>query len=74
MKKPFFIIIVVVFTIALFIHTVYAEKNSAMVIELEGTINPGTAQFVIKGLKRAEDSKRSWSLLGWILQVGLIPL
>jgi len=28
-----------------------------MVIELEGTINPGTAQFVIKGLKRAEASK-----------------
>jgi len=28
-----------------------------MVIELEGTINPGTAQFVIKGLKRAEVSE-----------------
>ncbi|MBW1673302.1 MAG: nodulation protein NfeD, partial [Deltaproteobacteria bacterium] len=28
-----------------------------MVIELEGTINPATAQFVIKGLKRAEVSK-----------------
>jgi len=42
---------------ALFIHNVPAEKNSAMVIELEGTINPGTAQFVIKGLKRAEVSK-----------------
>jgi len=27
-----------------------------MVIELEGTINPGTAQFAIKGLKRAEVS------------------
>jgi len=27
------------------------------VIELEGTINPGTAQFVIKGLKSAEASK-----------------
>ena len=26
-------------------------------IELEGTINPGTAQFVIKGLKRAEVSE-----------------
>jgi len=42
---------------ALFIHNVPAEKNSAMVIELDGTINPGTAQFVIKGLKRAEVSK-----------------
>jgi len=30
-----------------------------MVIELEGTINPGTAQFVIKGLKRAEVSNHS---------------
>ncbi|MBW2004795.1 MAG: nodulation protein NfeD, partial [Deltaproteobacteria bacterium] len=57
MKKSFFIIIVAVFTMALFIHNVQAEKNSAMVIELEGTINPGTAQFVIKGLKRAEVSK-----------------
>ena len=57
MKKSFFIIILTVFTMALFIHNVPAEKNSAMVIELEGTINPGTAQFVIKGLKRAEVSK-----------------
>ena len=57
MKKTFFIIIIVVFTIALFIHIVHAEKNSAMVIELEGTINPGTAQFVIKALKRGEASK-----------------
>jgi membrane-bound serine protease (ClpP class) len=57
MKKSFFIITVVVFTIVLVIHTVYAEKNSAMVIELEGTINPGTAQFVIKAMKRAEVSK-----------------
>jgi len=57
MKKSFFIIILTVLTMALFIHNVPAEKNSAMVIELEGTINPGTAQFVIKGLKRAEVSK-----------------
>lgn len=28
-----------------------------MVIELEGVINPGTAQFVIRGLKQAETSK-----------------
>ena len=28
-----------------------------MVIELEGIINPGTAQFVIRGLKQAESSK-----------------
>ena len=54
MKKTIFTIIIVVFTLAIFIHTVPAEKNSAMVIELEGTINPGTAQFVLKGLKRAE--------------------
>jgi len=57
MKKNFLIIIIVVFTMPLFIHNVQAEQNSAMVIELEGTINPGTAQFVIKGLKRAEASK-----------------
>jgi len=57
MKKSFFIIIIVVFTMAFFIHNVQAKQNSAMVIELEGTINPGTAQFVIKALKRAEASK-----------------
>lgn len=33
------------------------EQNSAMVIELEGIINPGTAQFVTRGLKQAETSK-----------------
>jgi membrane-bound serine protease (ClpP class) len=56
-KKPFFIIFIVVFSIGLFIHNVQAKQNNAMLIELEGTINPGTAQFVIKGLKRAEASK-----------------
>ena len=36
------------------IHNVEGEQNSAMVIELEGVINPGTAQFVTRGLKKAE--------------------
>ncbi|NVM24885.1 MAG: nodulation protein NfeD [Desulfobacterales bacterium] len=39
------------------IFDVRGEQNSAMVIELEGIINPGTAQFATRGLKRAEDSK-----------------
>ena len=56
MKKTIFTIIIVTFTLAIFIHPVTAEENSATVIELEGTINPGTAQFVIKGLKGAEAS------------------
>ena len=59
MKKTIFIFIIVVFTFAIYINTAHCEKNSAMVIELEGTINPGTAQFVIKGLKRAEASNHT---------------
>jgi len=56
---PFFIIIIAVFSIGLCIHPTHAGQESTLVIELEGSINPGTAQFVIKGLNRAEASKYS---------------
>jgi membrane-bound serine protease (ClpP class) len=53
------IIIIVVLSVGLCIHTVHPGQNSALVIELEGTINPGTAQFVTKGLKLAESDKHA---------------
>lgn len=62
-KRSLFIIFFIAFTIGLFIHNVQGKQNSAMVIELEGTINPGTAQFVIKGLKRAESSNQNFVII-----------
>ncbi len=56
---PFFIIIIAVFSIGLCIQPTHAGQESTLVIELEGSINPGTAQFVIKGLNRAEAGKHS---------------
>ncbi|UCF74031.1 MAG: nodulation protein NfeD [Deltaproteobacteria bacterium] len=52
-----FVIVLIAFTIGSFIHDVRGEQNTAMVIELEGTINPGTAQFVTRGLKKAGSGK-----------------
>jgi membrane-bound serine protease (ClpP class) len=60
MRKPLFILVLLVFTGALIIHGAHASQKIATVIELEGTINPGTAQFVTKGLERAET--RGYSL------------
>jgi membrane-bound serine protease (ClpP class) len=56
MKKSLFILFLIVFTGALFINSAQAEQGVAMVIELEGTINPGTAQFVQKGIRKAESN------------------
>jgi len=56
-KKTLLIIFLAAFTIGIAIHNVQGTQNSAMVIELEGIINPGTAQFVTRGLKQAETSK-----------------
>jgi membrane-bound serine protease (ClpP class) len=56
MRKPLFILVLLVFTGALIIHGSHASQEIATVIELEGTINPGTAQFVKKSLERAETS------------------
>jgi membrane-bound serine protease (ClpP class) len=40
--------------IGLFSHPVQGERNSAMVIELEGPINPGTDLFATRGIKQAQ--------------------
>jgi membrane-bound serine protease (ClpP class) len=40
--------------IGLFSHSVQGELNSAMVIELEGPINPGTDLFATRGIKQAQ--------------------
>ncbi len=72
-KIYFYIIIVAVFSTGMGSHTVHAEQNSATVIELEGTINPGTAQFVVKGLKSAETSKHSLVIIRLDTPGGLDP-
>jgi len=54
MKRFLFILAGIAVTLAFLYHSVYAEQGEAMVIELEGTINPGTAQFVKKNLERAQ--------------------
>ena len=48
-------------TIGLFSHPVQGERNSAMVIELEGAINPGTDLFATRGIKQAQ--KNGYSLV-----------
>jgi membrane-bound serine protease (ClpP class) len=40
--------------IGLFSHPVQGERNSAMVIELEGPINPGTDLFATRGIEQAQ--------------------
>jgi len=54
MKRYLFILFGIVCTMALIAQSAHAGQGAAMVIELEGTINPGTAQFVEKGLERAQ--------------------
>ncbi len=44
-----------------------------MVIELEGTINPGTAQFVTRGIKQAETSKHTMVIIRLDTPGGLDP-
>jgi membrane-bound serine protease (ClpP class) len=45
--------------IGLFSHPVQGERNSAMVIELEGAINPGTDLFVTRGIEQAQSKDYS---------------
>lgn len=40
-----------------FYQSIEGKQNTAMVIELEGAISPGTDQFVIRGIKRAEKNE-----------------
>jgi membrane-bound serine protease (ClpP class) len=44
-----------------------------MVIELEGTINPGIAQFVTRGIKQAETSKQTMVIIRLDTPGGLDP-
>ena len=55
MRKSIVAILFIAFTVALITRGAHAEKGDAMVIELADTINPGTAQFVKKGLERAQN-------------------
>jgi len=55
------------------IHDVQGEQDSALIIELEGTINPGTAQFVVRGLKQAEDMKNRLVIIRMDTPGGLDP-
>jgi membrane-bound serine protease (ClpP class) len=57
----------------LFVSTVRGEQKSAMVIELEGTINPGIAQFVTRGIKQAETSKQTMVIIRLDTPGGLDP-
>jgi membrane-bound serine protease (ClpP class) len=54
MKRYLVILFGIVCILALIARSAHAGQGAAMVIELEGTINPGSAQFVEKGLERAQ--------------------
>lgn len=43
-----------IFIISLNLHNAECNQDNAMVIELEGAISPGTAQFVTRGIEKAE--------------------
>ena len=53
-KKPLLIFLCALCILGFSIHHACGEQKTVTVIELEGTINPGTAQFVTKSLKQAE--------------------
>jgi membrane-bound serine protease (ClpP class) len=63
MRKPLYILVLLVFTGVLIIQGAYASQKIVTVIELEGTINPGTAQFVKKALERAETREYSLAII-----------
>jgi membrane-bound serine protease (ClpP class) len=54
MRRTLFTLVCIAFIMVLITHLAHAVQESVMVIELEDTINPGTAQFVKKGLERAQ--------------------
>jgi len=43
--------------VSFFCHSIEGKQNTAMVIELEGAISPGTDQFVIRNIKHAEKNE-----------------
>jgi membrane-bound serine protease (ClpP class) len=63
MKRSLFILVGLVFTLALLAPSAHAAQGAAMVIELDGTINPGTAQFVKKNLERAQSENYEMAVI-----------
>jgi membrane-bound serine protease (ClpP class) len=57
MKRFLFTLIGIACTLVFLAQSAQAGQGAVMVIELEGTINPGTAQFVEKGLQRAQSEE-----------------
>jgi membrane-bound serine protease (ClpP class) len=55
--KSFFIVLMITLTALLFTQTIRAERDSAMVIELEGPISPGSDMFVTRSIKQAESNE-----------------
>jgi len=49
------------------------NQNNAMVIELEGTISPGTAQFVRRGIEKAEENNYKLVIIRLDTPGGLDP-
>ena len=43
-----------------------SDPGSVFVIELEGPINPATAEFVLRGLVKAKEQGQHWPLSRWI--------
>jgi membrane-bound serine protease (ClpP class) len=54
-KRYFSIIFTIVLVMGFLAQNARGEQDSVLIIELEGVINPGTAQFVTRGIKQAED-------------------
>ena len=64
---------IVVFITCLNLHNVECSQDNAMVIELEGTISPGTAQFVTRGIEKAEVSNYKLVIIRLDTPGGLDP-
>jgi membrane-bound serine protease (ClpP class) len=62
-----------VFIINLNLHNAECNQDNAMVIELEGAISPGTAQFVTRGIEKAEVSNYKLVIIRLDTPGGLDP-
>ena len=63
----------VIFIISLNLHNAECNQDNAMVIELEGAISPGTAQFVTRGIEKAEVSNYKLVIIRLDTPGGLDP-
>ncbi len=70
--KSFFIVLMITLTVGLFSQTIRAERDSAMVIELEGPISPGTDLFVTRGIKQAQRNEYSLVIIRLDTPGGLV--